>query len=445
MMGKKQQDLPLDCGDGLVCRWGRPDDAEALAEFNLRIHSDNPDSPETFLVHWTRDLMSGKHPTTTAADFTVVVNERDDGRIVSSMNLISQKWAIEDISFGVGRPELVGTDEMYRRRGLVRTQFAAIHAKSAARGELMQIITGIPWYYRQFGYEMAINLGGSRKFIPLAGTEIAPAGEDNFQVRPAAAADLPLLTTLYAGQCAHSLFRCVRDADQWRYGLFTAHPESPGSLNISILTDQAGAAGGYVEYQRWGQRFVVRELAVNERTSLRAAGLFLLRHLQRRAQKENETREKPINQFDFALGEWHPVYDALRGELSPNRKPYAYFVRIPDLPVFFRHIAPLLNRRLAEGGMAGYTGSLRLNFFQEQWALQFETGNLVSVASFTPKDFFDSDAFFPALTFLQLVCGYRSFDELDAAFADCYAMNNDAAVLLRDLFPKRPSYVRELS
>ena len=144
----QQFGLPRHCGDGLLCRWGRADDLEELAAFNMRIHSDDPQQPETFLQDWTQDLMSGTHPTTGPSDFTVVVDEKAHGRIVSSMNLISQTWAVDDISFGVGRPELVGTDPAYRRRGLVRLQFAAIHAKSAARGELMQIITGIPWYYR---------------------------------------------------------------------------------------------------------------------------------------------------------------------------------------------------------------------------------------------------------------------------------------------------------
>jgi len=63
----------------------------------------------------------------------------------------------------VGRPELVGTHPDYRRRGLIRAQFKIIHQWSAARGHAMQAITGIPWYYRQFGYEMALELHGSRQ------------------------------------------------------------------------------------------------------------------------------------------------------------------------------------------------------------------------------------------------------------------------------------------
>ena len=37
-----------------------------------------------------------------------------------------------------------------------------LHEWSAARGEQVQIITGIPNYYRQFGYEMTLSLSGGR-------------------------------------------------------------------------------------------------------------------------------------------------------------------------------------------------------------------------------------------------------------------------------------------
>jgi hypothetical protein len=144
--------LPRDLGDGLLLRWATAADADDLAEFNIRIHSDSPDNPETELGDWTRDLLNGRHPTTSSADFTVVVDTNNGNKIISSLCLISQTWTYGDIPFGVGRPELVGTDENYRRRRLVRQQFDVIHAKSAAKGELAQAITGIPWYYRLFGY-----------------------------------------------------------------------------------------------------------------------------------------------------------------------------------------------------------------------------------------------------------------------------------------------------
>jgi len=49
------------------------------------------------------------------------------------------------------------------------------------------------------------------------------------------------------------------------------------------------------------------------------------------------------------------------------------------------------------------------------------------------------DSAFPDLTFLQLLFGYRSLEELDRSFADCRPGRGDARVLLEALFPGRPS------
>jgi GNAT superfamily N-acetyltransferase len=143
--------LPQSLGNGLVLRLATPDDTEALAEFNTLIHLEE-DEPRDFLRIWTRVLMSGDHPTTSAADFVVVENT-EEHKIVSTTCLIPQVWTYDGINFQVGRPELVGTDPAYRRQGLTRKIFDAIHALSAAYGHQVQVITGIPWFYRQFGYE----------------------------------------------------------------------------------------------------------------------------------------------------------------------------------------------------------------------------------------------------------------------------------------------------
>ncbi len=56
-------------------RWATADDIDALADFNIKIHSDDPDVPQLWLGDWTRDLMAGNHPTTKAEDFTLVVDQ----------------------------------------------------------------------------------------------------------------------------------------------------------------------------------------------------------------------------------------------------------------------------------------------------------------------------------------------------------------------------------
>ena len=109
----------------------------------------------------TRDLLTRPHPTFHADDF-IIVEKSATGKIVSSLNLIPQTWSYEGIEFGVGRPELVGTLPEFRGKGLVRAQFNEIHKWCIERNMPVQAITGIPYFYRQFGYEMALDLSGRR-------------------------------------------------------------------------------------------------------------------------------------------------------------------------------------------------------------------------------------------------------------------------------------------
>jgi hypothetical protein len=44
---------------------------------------------------------------------------------------------------------------------------------------------------------------------------------------------------------------------------------------------------------------------------------------------------------------------------------------------------------------------------------------------------------FPDLTFLQLVFGYRSFEQLEQSYADCWYKNDEIRVLLNTLFPRK--------
>ena len=200
-----ENQLLQDLGDGLILRRSTLEDAQRLAEFNARIHSDDgPELPDARVAAWTHDLLARPHPTFGAQDFTIVEDARS-GQIVSSMNLISQTWTYAGIEFKVGRPELVGTLPEYRKRGLVRLQFDLVHQWSAQRGEVVQAITGIPYYYRQFGYEMALKSGGGRMGYTVNVPKLKEGENEVYTVRPAQEAHLEVIDRLYRLGCRRSL------------------------------------------------------------------------------------------------------------------------------------------------------------------------------------------------------------------------------------------------
>src|SRR5512138_497917 len=216
-MFTKQQTILRDLGNGLVMRRATREDAEALAEFNGKIHGEN-EADTRRVAAWTHDLLARPHPTLQPGDFTIV-EESATGRIVSSMNLISQTWTYEGIEFGIGRPELVGTLPEYRNHGLVRAQFEVIHQWSAERGHMVQGITGIPYYYRLFGYEMALDLGG-RRFGYEPNVQKLKEGEaEPYRIRPATEADLAFVAEVYAHAIQRHAVACVRTPEIFRYEL----------------------------------------------------------------------------------------------------------------------------------------------------------------------------------------------------------------------------------
>jgi hypothetical protein len=73
--------------------------------------------------------------------------------------------------------------------------------------------------------------------------------------------------------------------------------------------------------------------------------------------------------------------------------------------------------------------------------LVFEKGKITCIENWGPTTEERGMAGFPDLTFLQLVFGYRTFEELEQSFADCWYRDDEVRVLLNTLFPKHASSV----
>ncbi|MBI3941800.1 MAG: GNAT family N-acetyltransferase [Chloroflexi bacterium] len=456
----KTETILQDLGDGLILRHATIDDAEALANFNGMIHGRQ--EPDKYVAAWTRDLISGRHPTFTPGDFLIVEDTRN-GSIVSSVNLISQVWRYAGIEFGVGRPELVGILPDYRHRGLVRAQFEVIHRWSAARGEMLQAIKGIPWYYRQFGYEMGLELGGGRIGYRAQVPQLKERNslqdksdalaQEPYLIRPATESDIPFMAQLYAGAMDRYLLACRRDAALWQYELRGRHEDCLAQRELRIIEDQQGEPVGLLGHSPWlwGGLLSVMLYEVKPGVSWLKVTPSVLRYLQSAgeacaAQREAQSNKKEHWEgFWFGLGTDHPVYQAIPHRLPEMRKPYAWYVRVPDLPAFLRLIKPVLEERLRKSILVGHSGKMHVSFDRSGFRMIFDQGQLVTVEDWQPSPRNEEDAAFPNLTFLQLLFGYRTLDELRYAYADCWTNGDEAPALLDILFPKQNSDIWAVS
>jgi hypothetical protein len=278
---------------------------------------------------------------------------------------------------------------------------------------------------------------------------LGQGAEETYQVRPAQEPNLEFIACLYEASKHRSVIQCERDRDTWLYELKGKDPLNVNRWDLRVITTQAGEPVGFLAHPffRWGDMAPVTRYEIKPGLSWAAVTPSVIRQMFALGkQMPTWPQEDHVRAWGFWLGAEHPVYDVLLDRMPRVRQPYAWFIRIPDIPAFLRQIRPALEARLAKSYFVGHTGELRLTFYTGGVKLGFDQGELIEIEPYQPHPVGQAgDAGFPGLTFLQLLMGYRSLAELKTAFADCWTETPEIHALLNALFPKKASDVWAVS
>ncbi|MGH2506252.1 MAG: GNAT family N-acetyltransferase [Ktedonobacteraceae bacterium] len=437
-------------GDGLVLRWSTADDTERIATLHGMVHRDNAEGPPNLnIMKVVRRLMNGDHPFMGPHDFGVIEDTSKEGNpVVACTCLWKHTWTYEGIPFSVGQPEMVATDPAYRNRGLIRVLFEMVHKRSEAEGDLVQAITGIPYFYRQFGYEYALELE-DRRFTPIALIPQAKEGEpEPLRLREATGMDIPTIVALFSRRRESYSVSASIPHTQWLYEIETwkEHPQLGRTFHFQMIVNTTGQTVGFTasDNERQGKSLRVWLLEFAEGVNVQTAMPSVLRalHAYGLSLEPAQLNAPPLSAIGLFLDTTHPVHTVLSAELDHAREPpYAWYLRVKDLPALLMHITPVLERRLATSPVAGYTGECKLDFYRGGLRLVFEQGRL-TVAEHWHAPLYGSTASggFPPLVFLQVLFGYRSIEALRHVFPDVW-ISDEAMPVLKVLFPTRPSFV----
>ena len=419
-------------------RSARRDDRAELAEFNATMHAD-AGLPGPTLADWTLDLFDSALPGFRAERDVTVVEDVATGRIVSALFLIPQVWSYAGVPVKAGQPELIATHPDYRRRGLVRAQFEVIHEWSRAAGQLWQLISGIDWYYRQFGYTYALDL--PPRHILWLGAAGPPASSE-FSLRAATPDDVESLADIEAEAASGTLLGPRRGTAGFALEL----ARRPGGLlACEILVIEQSTAGqppvGYVAHQR---RLVdgllsLRAFELRRGVSWLAPTAAVVAYLHRWVRAHADGAGRGIR---FALPAGHPAVRCAATRLGwgpPGS--YGLYVRVPDLVAFLRAVAPALEARVAASPAVASTGDLRIDLYDCGVLLRFDEGRLAGIEPWVPPDDATdgvADASVPRDDFLHLLFGNRSVVDVERATADCRLRTDTGALMLDVLFPAMP-------
>lgn len=433
--------------DGLVLRSlsaGHATDKQTLPQFYTDVFVDAYGEEDELIGEWVLDLLADAHPTVTDDDVWVAVDPAADNRIVSALLLIPQTWRYVDVEIGVGRIELVATHKYYRRRGLVRDLMNTAHKRSAELGHDITAITGIPYFYRQFDYAMAVDLGMCGTIPFGAIPELKDGQAPDFTLRAPTVDDIPNIVRWNELFAKRKLLSVVQTAERLHFELTGRRPKSEAQGMYHIIVNKSQNPVGFVHTDltpRFGA-MRIHEFVVDKQASylqvlddvLRGVKTYGLEH-------DNKEKTKPYY-ISFTADLYEIIEPLLGRKRTANfeQTEYTWYIRVPDLPAFIQKIKPVLEARL-EGSLAHcYTGKLHLEFFDKTGLLiKFENGKITEVTGEQPaldKD----DAAFPYRYFLNVLFGHRSVRELEAVLPDL-GVNSTSFALLNILFPKLPSGV----
>jgi predicted N-acetyltransferase YhbS len=298
-----------------------------------------------------------------AVDHQLVVEDEDAGwnscavvvdgdRVVSTATLLDETLFLGDVLIPAGQVELVATDREYEGRGLVRALMQWAHDRSASRGHLVQVMIGIPYFYRQFGYQYAIAIPQARD------VRANPPSAGDHMVRTAEADDIGAMAEL-------------QDVVQRRYDLRMPHSPAcwrwllarDGSSELIVERDGAAVATGRITPPEDGE-VVLGEIAAADP----AAGGALLGYASTTA---DAATLKVMERGGYPAG------DALERYLAPPpRQAARYYVRVPAVTVLLEHLRPVLSARLADSDFAEQSGEIIVSFFRHHVRMTLADGKV---------------------------------------------------------------------
>jgi GNAT superfamily N-acetyltransferase len=402
-----------DLGDGLRLRSvAGPEDIERVAAFDALIHGEG--SAPTWRAWMTT------HPYAAPENWLLV--EDAAGSVVASLCLLPWRLSYAGVELRAGEMGVVGTLKAYRGRGLQRALSARFDELLRAGGYLLSHIQGIPYFYRQFGYEYAAPLEAWWRLELHMGPGGPPA--PGHSCRPATPDDVAVLARLYAAGVAALDVAALRDEAVWRY-LLSHGLETETAAETWLVIDGAGAPAGYfrVACQGFGEGLIVAEAS-----QLGAeAALAALAEIRRVALE----RGKPFVRLNLPASS--PLVALARGLGAHDGGAYAWQVRLPDPAALLRALAPALERRVAASIYAGLTRDVVIDLYRGAILLRFQGGRLSSAEAAAPGG--RADLRLPPALLAPLLLGHRSLEEIAHMYPDA-AAPGAARPLVEALFPK---------
>lgn len=345
-------------------------------------------------------------------------------KAVAGLLLIPQVWKIGGVEMKVAEMGCVGTDPLHRRKGVQWILNDEFDKYAIEQSYDLCVLAGIPYFYRQLGYQYAVELDYSTE-IELAKIPEKESGirVEKFTEDHVDKADR-LLRKAQEGYLVHS----VRTEEVWEMqqetGTYGGEPFQAVSL---LLGDKFVGYYRYVVDKEKGT-FYIKELGIDENVSVgdlagvikgHASGMGLT------VLKTGLPHQDEVNRYLISRG-------------AKTNRPYAWQVKVLDLTRFLTKLRPVLESRIEDSEFKDVSKDLTLNFWRFAVSMKIVGGKIVSIEKVHGEK--DRTNGMNPYAFIKLALGYKSRSKLEEMYPDFW-VRGDMGGLIDVMFPKQPGYI----
>lgn len=324
----------------LEVRIARPEDADGIVALVVDRIGDE-DGPEARLTLDDPRFGPGGWTVAVAGD-----------RVVSTLGLFPTSTRIGSVTVPSAAIEFVATATEFEGKGLVRRQLDLAHRISSERGDLVQWMVGIPYFYRRFGYEYAVPTPDT---IDI--TAQSPGGADDVSFRVASIDDIDHILALQDHMGSSAMIVAEHHRLMWSWLI-----ASPVYRVVVATRDDTPVGMMRIYYDE--STPLVFDVAAADPGTFRS----LLGEACRGRAGATVAMRPGLE--DFATNMTSRTNDG-----------YAYYARVPNPADLLEAIRPELNLRLTGSGLEIDDGELLLSLYRASIRFEIKEGQLGPVAT----------------------------------------------------------------
>jgi len=331
--------------DGIVLRGAREDDLEQILELTAA-----RGGPE--------DLPEARAAFTHAEGHRQFYVAYDGDRLASVLTLWQENIRLGSTRLPAGQMDFVATATDYEHRGLARDLVTIAHGVSAERGDILQILVGIPYFYRQFGYRYVLPMPGHYTVRPDTRIDV-PEG---ITVRDATKADLDTLESLQDRVQAGAIVAMGHSDATWEW-MFSSE-----TVTLRLAEREGKAIGtARVAPEEDDEHRALSEVATSE--------VGVVHALIEDARGASAARTVQVTERADGT-----VRSALSGLAEHGDSGDEFLLRIPDPVALLEAVRSELSQRLATSPFAKETGELLISFYSSSATLTYDNGSITGIA-----------------------------------------------------------------